>query len=74
MKLPIFERQAGIFDRVAEGVSFVGKDPASGLYIFEDQDGARGLYARRKDPPAGWHLRRGRFCFEFCRGLHGSPK
>lgn len=73
LNLPIYERQRGIFDRLTTEYRYVGR--AEGLHVFEcKDDGSRQLYAKRADPPAGWHLRRGRYCYEFVRSAHGEIK
>ena len=45
-----------------------GFDRRHGLHRFIDSDGRAELFARRKSAPAGWHIVRGAYCFEFCRG------
>ena len=69
MKLSIFECQPGMFcrpteDSTQDGYKFLGKK--NGGYVFETREGKRELFGRSKYAPAGWHLKRGKFCFEFC--------
>jgi hypothetical protein len=56
----------GLFDGPTREYRYAGR--AHGLHIFERDDRRRELYARRKHGPASWLLRRGGYCFEFCRG------
>jgi hypothetical protein len=73
MKLDIFECQPGIFCRPTGASCYA--DPyiyhgptADGLHCFT-QGTKRELFAKRKAAPAGWHLKRGAFTYEFCRSV-----
>lgn len=63
-RMPITEHQQGK-DPWPSAYRFIGR--REGFYVFENEDGKAELFARRTDPPAGWHLRRGKYCFEFCQ-------
>jgi hypothetical protein len=63
--MKIMEHQQGIKPWPSNYV-YVGFDRASGLHEFAEHDKAE-LFARRKSAPAGWHLRRGAYTFEFVR-------
>jgi hypothetical protein len=64
-QMAIFEKQQGM-DSKPSSYAYQGYDRESGLHVFEE-DGKRELFARTKSGPAGWHLRRGAYCFEFVR-------
>lgn len=48
-----------------EAYEYVGLDK-SGLHVFKQGD-KHELFAKRTTPPAGWHLKRGSYFYEFCR-------
>jgi hypothetical protein len=67
--LPIWECQPGVFRRPTEeldGYQYV--KPRDGLHEFVTRDGKRELFAKHKSV-AGWHLKRGQWCYEFCRRI-----
>ena len=66
--LPITEHQQGIAPWPST-YTYTGYAPASGLHRFVDEAGKIELFARTKSAAAGWHLRRGSWCFEFVRSL-----
>lgn len=64
----IYECQPGLFDcptSERDGYRFVST--SEGLYLFENAHGDRELFAKRGTAYAGWHLRRGRWFYEFVR-------
>jgi hypothetical protein len=68
-KLSIFECQPGKFCRPTEeeeGYQFIGM--RDGLWLFETRQGKQELFGRCKSY-AGWHLKRGQWCYEFCRSV-----
>lgn len=74
MKLDIFECQPGLFCRptgaTCHDEPYIYEGPtADGLHCFS-QGGKRELFAKRKAGPAGWHLKRGAFTYEFCRSVN----
>ena len=66
MKPEIMEHQQGLAPWRSSYI-YLDFDPKTGLHRFADELGQVGLYARTKSAPAGWHLRRGGYCFEFVR-------
>jgi hypothetical protein len=63
MKLVITEHQG---DRSwPSAYRFVRRGPHGGA-VFQEDGGSLEFFAKRKDPPAGWHLRRGAYTYEFC--------
>ncbi len=72
MKQDIFECMPGLQYRptgvacYGEPFVYCGYDRVTGLHQFA-QGAQIGLFARRKSAPASWHIKRGAYCFEFCR-------
>lgn len=72
MQLSIFECQPGLFCRPTGAAcydapyTYAGFDRGSGLHKFT-QGGKLELFAKRKGGYAGWHLKRGAYCYEFVR-------
>jgi hypothetical protein len=67
MKPPITECQG--LNEWPSSYVFVRREPV-GEYIFKEPDGPEEVFARRKSV-SGWHLRRGAYCYEFCRENRG---
>jgi hypothetical protein len=68
MAFTITEHQNQLPSGSVEWVSryrYVGR-ATNGLHEFLNEDGKPEFFAKRKHPPAGWHLRRGQWCYEFC--------
>lgn len=51
------------------GYVYVGVDKVSGLHMFQDSRGRLELFAKTKNAPASWYLKRGAYCYEFCRSM-----
>lgn len=66
--LPITEHQQGKAPWLS-AYRYIGYDELAAGHVFETSEGKREIFARRKHGPAGWYLKRGAYCFEFCASL-----
>ena len=62
----VYEIQPGIFNRPTTDYEYVGFDRDRGLHKFTTADGGTEYFAKRTTSYAGWHLKYGRFYYEFC--------